>query len=100
MVKVTGGGRGMKAIAAHFRYISKNGRLDIEDDRGDTSRGKSALHGLADDWRYGGTFIDDTGRPARGLQHHAVDADVAPIRWRCNARRASSPRPSWRITST
>ena len=27
MVKVTGGGRGMKAIAAHFRYISKNGRL-------------------------------------------------------------------------
>ena len=34
MVKVTGGGRGMKAIAAHFRYISKNGRLDIEDERG------------------------------------------------------------------
>ena len=61
MVKVTGGGRGMKAIAAHFRYISKNGRLDIEDDRGDTSRGKSVLHGLADDWRYGGTFIDDIG---------------------------------------
>jgi hypothetical protein len=61
MVKVTGGGRGMKAIAAHFRYISKNGRLDIEDDRGDTSRGKSALQALADDWRYGGTFIDDMG---------------------------------------
>jgi hypothetical protein len=61
MVKVTGGGRGMKAIAAHFRYISKNGRLDIEDDRGDISRGKSALHGLAEDWRYGGTFIDDIG---------------------------------------
>ena len=33
MVKVTGGGRGMAAIAAHFRYISKNGQLDIEDDR-------------------------------------------------------------------
>ncbi len=61
MVKVTGGGRGMKAIAAHFRYISKNGCLDIEDDRGDISRGKSALHGLAEDWRYGGTFIDDIG---------------------------------------
>ena len=61
MVKVTGGGRGMKAIAAHFRYISKNGRLDIEDDRGDTSRGKAALQGLADDWRYGGTYIDDLG---------------------------------------
>ncbi len=25
------------------------------------SHGKSALHGLVDDWRYGGTFIDDIG---------------------------------------
>ena len=53
MVKVTGGGRGMKAIAAHLRYISKNGRLEIEDERGQTMRGKDALHELADDWRYG-----------------------------------------------
>ncbi len=36
MVKVTGGGRGMMAIAAHFHYISKNGRLDIEEERGET----------------------------------------------------------------
>ena len=59
MVKVTGGGRGMKAIAAHFRYISKNGRLDIEDERGETTRGKDAPPELADDWRFGGTLIDD-----------------------------------------
>jgi len=59
MVKVTGGGRGMKAIAAHFRYISKNGRLDIEDECGETMRGKDALHELAEDWRLGGTLIDD-----------------------------------------
>lgn len=44
MVKVTGGGRGMGAIAAHIRYISKNGRLDIEDDRGVVRDGKDALH--------------------------------------------------------
>ena len=61
MVKVTGGGRGMKAIAAHFRYISKNGRLDIEDERGETMRGKDTLPELADDWRFGGTLIDDVG---------------------------------------
>jgi hypothetical protein len=61
MVKVTGGGRGMKAIAAHFKYISKNGRLDIEDDRGEVLRGKGDLRGLADDWRLGGTPIDDVG---------------------------------------
>ena len=61
MVKVTGGGRSMKAIAAHFRYISKNGRLDIEDERGETMRGKDTLPELADDWRFGGTLIDDVG---------------------------------------
>ena len=61
MVKVTGGGRGMKAIAAHFKYISKQGRLDIEDDRGEVLRGKDDLRGLVDDWRMGGTPIDDVG---------------------------------------
>ena len=61
MVKVTGGGRGMQAIAAHFRYISKNGRLDLEDERGETMHGKDALHELTEDWRLGGTLIDDIG---------------------------------------
>jgi hypothetical protein len=65
MVKVTGGGRGMKAIAAHFRYISKNGRLDIEDEHGETMRGKDTLHELADDWRLGGTLIDDIAEPGQ-----------------------------------
>jgi len=59
MVKVTGGGRGMKAIAAHFRYISKNGRLEVEDQRGETMRGKGALRDLADEWRFGGSLIPD-----------------------------------------
>lgn len=59
MVKVTGGGRGMKAIAAHFRYISKNGRLDIEDDRGEVSQGKDAVRDLAEEWRFGGAYIGD-----------------------------------------
>ena len=61
MVKVTGGGRGMKAIAAHFKYISKNGRLEIEDDRGEVLNGKDDLRALVDDWRLGGTPIEDIG---------------------------------------
>ena len=65
MVKVTGGGRGMQAIAAHFRYISKNGRLEIEDERGETMQGKDALHELAEDWRLGGTLIDDIAEPGQ-----------------------------------
>ena len=59
MVKVTGGGRGMAAIAAHFRYISKNGRLDIEDDRSVVSNGKEAVHDLVEQWSYGGSFIEE-----------------------------------------
>jgi hypothetical protein len=59
MVKVTGGGRGMQAITAHLRYISKNGRLEIEDERGQTMRGKDSLRELAEDWRFGGSLIED-----------------------------------------
>lgn len=62
MVKVTGGGRGIKAIAAHFRYISKNGRLEIEDENGTTLRGKDAVRELTDDWRFAGSLIEDVGQ--------------------------------------
>jgi len=61
MVKVTGGGRGMRAIAAHFRYISKNGRLDIEDDRSEIIRGPHAVRDLAEDWRFSGGLIPEDG---------------------------------------
>jgi hypothetical protein len=61
MVKVTGGGRGMAAIRAHFRYISKNGRLDIEDDRGVVERGREALNGIDRQWQYGGAYIGEEG---------------------------------------
>ena len=59
MVKVTGGGRGMAAIAAHLRYISKNGRLPMEDDRGNQREGQAALHDVADQWRFGGSRIPE-----------------------------------------
>jgi hypothetical protein len=59
MVKVTGGGRGMAAIAAHLRYISKSGRLPFEDDRGEVRQGGEALRDLADQWRCGGARIPE-----------------------------------------
>lgn len=58
MVKVTGGGRGMSAIAAHFRYISKHGRLDLEDDRGRVIQGREAIRDVLDEWRFGGSLIE------------------------------------------
>lgn len=84
MVKVTGGGRGMKAIAAHLRYISKNGRLEIEDERGQMMRGKDALRELADDWRFGGSLIDDTSsrREAFNIMLSMPrGADPASVQW-------------------
>ena len=54
MVKVTGGGRSMATIAAHFRNVSKIGRLEIEDQRGETMQDMDSLHHLADAWRLGG----------------------------------------------
>ena len=63
MVKVTGGGRGMRAIAAHFRYISKNGRLEIEDQRGETMRGKDTLRDVSEEWRFSGSLIPDDAEP-------------------------------------
>ena len=59
MVKVTGGGRGMAAIRAHFRYIAKNGRLDIEDDRGAVEQGKDAVKEIERQWQFGGAYIGD-----------------------------------------
>jgi hypothetical protein len=67
MVKVTGGGRGMAAIAAHFRYIAKGGRLPFEDDRGVVSDGKEALRDLVWQWQYGGSYIAETSHRREAL---------------------------------
>jgi hypothetical protein len=67
MVKVTSGGRGMAAIAAHFRYIAKAGRLPFEDDRGVTREGREALGDLVEQWRYGGSEIPMTSERREAL---------------------------------
>lgn len=45
MVKVTGGGKKLRAVAAHFSYVSQHGELEIETDRGErvTEDGQKAL---------------------------------------------------------
>lgn len=62
IVRVTGGGRGMTAIASHLRYISKSGSLEMEDDHGVVREGKEALHDVVEQWRHGGKFIPDHSR--------------------------------------
>ena len=75
MVKVTGGGRGMKATAAHFCYISKNGGSRSRTTAGWSSTGKDALKDIETPvalWRR--PYRRRQPSP-RGVQHHVVDAE-------------------------
>jgi hypothetical protein len=72
MVKVTGGGRGMAAIAAHFRYISKNGRLSIEDDRGVIRDSKDGVLEVVEQWRHAGALI-----PERSARREAFNLTLS-----------------------
>jgi len=50
MVKISGNTKGASHVKAHLDYISRNGKLDIEDERGDVIQGKKAVRALARDW--------------------------------------------------
>jgi hypothetical protein len=50
MVKVTGGGASTGAVAAHFAYISRKGKLAIETDEGNGAAGSDAQKVLLNDW--------------------------------------------------
>lgn len=67
MVKITGGGRGMVAIAAHLRYISKSGRLEMETELGEKLTGKDAVRELAEEWRVSGSLIEEESTRRDGL---------------------------------
>lgn len=62
MVKISGTGKGMGHIAAHMRYISRNGELKggIEDQDGMRFEGKEALAALQDIWRQSGYITLDS----------------------------------------
>lgn len=53
MVKVSGGGKGMIRIKAHFDYISRNGEVGLENEAGQTIQGRESVMDLRDEWKYG-----------------------------------------------
>lgn len=61
MVKISGGGKGMKQIKDHLDYISRNGKLDIEDQDGNVIKGREELADLRDEWMHGGFQIPEEG---------------------------------------
>lgn len=50
MVKITGFGKGAQHVKAHLDYISRNGKLELETDRGDILEGKAEVKELFQQW--------------------------------------------------
>jgi hypothetical protein len=63
----------MQAIKEHLDYISREGELELENDRGEEIRGREALAGLALEWQYGGGLIPAVShrRAAFNWRHYA-----------------------------
>lgn len=50
MVKISSNAKGADHVQAHLDYISRNGKLELEDERGSVIEGKDEVRGLAKDW--------------------------------------------------
>lgn len=63
MVKITNkaaSAQGMGAVRRHLRYISRNGRVELEDQNGDCIAGVDALRDLTQAWQLGGWGIPES----------------------------------------
>lgn len=71
MVKITnkkGAGRGMRAIREHLDYISRNAKIEIEDQNQEIFEDRHALRQLKDAWQVSGRRrIPDEAMNGRGL---------------------------------
>jgi hypothetical protein len=50
MVKVSGGGQSVGAVAAHAKYVGRHGKVEILTDDGERLTGREAAKKLTDDW--------------------------------------------------
>jgi hypothetical protein len=66
LVKVSGGGRDAGAAKAHFDYISRHGKLEIETDDGREIVGKGTGVELVDDWNLDLSKGQYRPKPAEG----------------------------------
>ena len=79
MIKVSGGGTSVGAVAAHFRYVDRRGELEIETDDGEHRQGKGVERDLLEDWglaldeQSGSAFYSGLpGRRPTKLVHNVV----------------------------
>ncbi|WP_198266657.1 relaxase/mobilization nuclease domain-containing protein [sulfur-oxidizing endosymbiont of Gigantopelta aegis] len=53
MVKITGNTKGVSHTGSHLDYISRNGDLKLENERGEVIEGKEAMKELKEEWAVG-----------------------------------------------
>jgi hypothetical protein len=74
MVKVTGGGKNTGAVAAHFAYISRKGKLEIETDEGERIAGTDAQRTFLATWH-----LELSAGQYRGPRDQRADAREAKL---------------------
>jgi len=74
MVKVTGGGTNAGAVAAHFGYISRRGKLEIETDEGERITGTDAQRTFLAAWH-----LELSAGQYRGPRDHRATARGAKL---------------------
>lgn len=65
VVKISGGGRNMGHIKAHMDYISRNGELPVENERGEIYEGKEDIRALRAEFKHAGIGIPEHGEARR-----------------------------------
>lgn len=70
MVKVTGFGKGAGHVKAHLDYITRNGEVDMENERGEVFKGKEEVKALFKDWEQ--SFSDSKRHKSQRDTMHLV----------------------------
>ncbi len=65
VVKISGGGRNMRHVKAHMDYISRNGEVAVENERGEIYEGREDIRALRDEWKHGGIGMPEHGEKRR-----------------------------------
>lgn len=65
VIKITGGGRGTRAMAVHLKYISRGGEVELLDEQGMTVRGSDEVEALSRSMEFGGGDVVPAVSPRR-----------------------------------
>jgi len=68
MVKISGTSRGMNKVRSHLEYISRNGKVELENESGESIDGRESVRDLCDEWKNG-----LYGIPSEGTKREAFN---------------------------